>query len=436
MYPFLSQQQLTRDVFELRDSLMQPNGLFPVWLDQTPLDFLKNQKFIVCGSVCRAEIRVLAKSANVIAIVDDFLRERQSHIFGIPLISSDTWVELAAGQADVVSCVLTPGGRAFQHFTKIANQWNLPTLLPLQFLHLLDTCNIDHSGEVGCFFWYGYEFFSDVIKNVDHLVGFTKNFVDDYSRISWLCILLYRLTSNPFYLEACAVGFGKENFNLNSYATNRQFFKFNDREVYVDGGAFNGDTIEVFLRACKGQFKRIHSFEPSSHSNNLIRSRLNTLQDQYLKPLAPAITLHEKGLWDSNTTLKFNPGQGVPDFKMSSLVQPQSAHLIESNIIGHIYEKSREEDVSMTVPVTSIDDATERTATFIKLEIEGSELKALHGARETIEKNRPQMAISIYHKPEDLLTLTNFVTETDKDYKLGFRQHNRLWPDAMVLYCF
>ncbi|PPU65522.1 FkbM family methyltransferase [Xanthomonas pisi] len=436
MYPFFSHQQLAREIFDLRDLLAKPNGLFPVWFNKAPKEFLENQEFIVCGSGCRAEIRVLAKSANVIAVVDDFLCERQSHIFGIPVISSDAWVGLAAGRVDVVSCILAAGGGGFQHFNKIAVQWGLPTLLPLQFLHLLESCSVDRSGEVGRFFWYGYEFFNAVIKDVDRLVEMADQLVDDYSRTTWLCILLYRLTLNPFYLEACAVGYNSNKFGLNSYSNNCQFFDFNDREVYVDGGAFNGDTIEGFLRACKGQFKRIHSFEPSVGNNQLIRARLNLLQDQYLKPLASSIVLHEKGLWDSNTTLKFNPGQIVPNFEVSGPIQPQSAHLVDSNIIGHIYDKSLEDDVSVTVPVTTIDDATDSTATFIKLEIEGSELKALHGARETIKKNRPKIALSLYHKPEDFLTLMEFIAQTDKGYKLGFRQHNRLCPDAMVLYCF
>lgn len=436
MYPFFSRQQLVREIFELRDSLAKPNGIFPAWFDKEPSDFLENQRFIICGSGCRSEIRVLARHANVVAIVDDLLHERQEQIFGIPIISSDAWVGLAAGRSDVVSCILTPGATGFQHFTKIADQWGLHTLLPLQFLQLLESCNIDRHGEGGRFFWYGYEFFRAAIKDLDRLVDVADQLVDEYSRSTWLCILLYRLTLNPFYLEACAVGYGGNGFSLNSYSTNRQFLSFSDQEVYVDGGAFNGDTIEGFLRACKGQFKRIHSFEPSLSNNKLIRTRLNLLQDQYLKPLASSIVLHEKGLWDCNATLRFNPGQISPGFEISEPSHPQTAHLLDSNIIEHMYEKSLEDDVSVTVPVTTIDDATERTATFIKLEIEGSELKALHGARETIEKNRPKMAISIYHKPGDLLTLTDFVNETDKGYKLGFRQHNRLCPDAMVLYCF
>lgn len=436
MYPVLSEQQLIKEAFAVRESFSQPHGLLYEWLEHSPRELLTHKKFVVCGSVCRSEIRVLAKVANVIAIVDDFLCQRETHIFAIPVISSDQWVGLASGQADVVSCLLTPGATAYQHFSKVAAQWSLPIMMPLQFLQLLESCQIDRSGETGRFFWYGYEFFTATLNDLDRLLEASQDFVDGYSRISWLCVMMYRLTLNPFYLEACAVGHGNEAYKLNSYSTNRQFLKFSDQEVYVDGGAFNGDTIEGFLRACGGQFKRIHSFEPSSHNNQLIRARLSGLQDNYLKPLASSITLHELGLWDCTTTLRFNPGQIVADFEGASPHQPASAHLLESGIVNHIYEQSHEERVAITVPVTTIDEATDATATFIKLEIEGSELKALHGARQTIARNRPKMAVSMYHKPEDLLTLSQFVRETDQGYSLGFRQHNRLCPDAMVMYCF
>lgn len=436
MYPFLSEQQLTHDLYALRDHLSRPNALFPEWFDRSPADILSTRQFVVCGSGSRSEIRVLAKAANVIAIVDDFLCKQQTHLFGIPVISSDSWIGLAAGQADVVSCLLVPGGAAFQHFTKLATQWDLPTLLPLQFLHLLEQCSVDRRGETGRFFWYGYEFFTATLAGVDRLVTAGEGFADSYSRVSWLCVLLYRLTLNPFYLEACAVGHNHDGFKLNAYSTNRQFFQFSDREVYVDGGAFDGDTLEGFLRACNGQFQRIHSFEPSSANNHLIRARLAGLQNSYLKSLAANITLHQRGLWDCTTELRFNPGLGVADFETGGPQQPASAHLLEAGMVNHIYEQAHEDQVSVTVPVTTIDEATECTATFIKLEIEGSELQALHGARQTIADNRPKMAISMYHKPEDLLSLTDFVAATDKGYKLGFRQHNRLCPDAMVMYCF
>jgi FkbM family methyltransferase len=435
-YPFLSEETLIRDLSEARNAYALHGSCLPQWLDQSPSDFLTHKKFIVCGSVCKSEIRVLARRANVIAIVDDFLAQTTSKIFDIPVVTSDAWIELARNDLAIVSCVLTPGARAFQHFTKLAMQWDIQILKPLEFLHLLKGCSVDRRGETGRFFWYGDEFFLSTCDNLDRLLEIGNSLDDAYSRLSWLCILSYRMTLNPFFLEACAVGHLSEQFNLNSYSTNRQFFKFTQDEIYVDGGAFTGDTIESFLRAVGGKFKKIHSFEPSHEQNEKIRARLSTLQESYLKPLAGSIILHEKGLWSSTAILEFNPSQTVDMFGATVPVQAQSAHIVESGIVGHIYDEQTEKSASIKVPVTSIDESTDLEATFIKLEIEGSELNALQGAARTIERNRPKMAISMYHKPEDLETLTNYVRGTEQRYKLGFRQHNPLCPDAMVLYCY
>jgi hypothetical protein len=72
---------------------------------------------------------------------------------------------------------------------------------------------------------------------------------------------------------------------------------------------------------------------------------------------------------------------------------------------------------------------------LIKLEVEGSELRALMGARATINSNRPRLAISVYHKPEDLITLMQFIRDTGLHYRMSLRQHNPWVPDAMVCYC-
>ena len=60
---------------------------------------------------------------------------------------------------------------------------------------------------------------------------------------------------------------------------------------------------------------------------------------------------------------------------------------------------------------------------FIKLDIEGAELDMLHGAKKTITRCKPKMAISAYHKPEDLWTLANYVKSLRSDYEFEFRHH-------------
>ncbi|WP_295954374.1 FkbM family methyltransferase [Rhodoferax sp.] len=435
-YPFLSEEVLTKNLLSLRDSYAKESCFFLAWMDQSSQDLMAEKKFVVCGSVCRSEIKVLARNANVIAIVDDFLSKTQKEIFGIPVIDADAWVELSRGDRSIVSCLLLPGPRAYQYFIKLAVQWDVRIILPLQFLHILNACNVDKKNEPGRFFFYGSEFFHRTYENLDALLSIKNIFEDRYSKITWLHMLSYRMTLNPYYLEACSVGHLGEKFNLNSYSTNRQFFNFTESEVYVDGGAFNGDTLEGFLQAVSGKFKHIHAFEPSLENNKEIRNRLRRLQDEYIKPLSSSITLHEQGLWDSSGILEFNQNFGVDDFGDKSPVYALAAHMVDSGFVGHIYDAVLEKKASIQVPVVSIDGATDQSATFIKLEIEGSELKALHGAVKTIEKNKPKMAISVYHKPEDYETLTDFVLKTGQNYKLGFRQHNPFCPDATVLYCY
>lgn len=58
---------------------------------------------------------------------------------------------------------------------------------------------------------------------------------------------------------------------------------------------------------------------------------------------------------------------------------------------------------------------------YIKLDIEGAELDMLRGAAKTITRYKPKMAISAYHKNDDLWTLINYVKSLRSDYEFKFR---------------
>lgn len=60
---------------------------------------------------------------------------------------------------------------------------------------------------------------------------------------------------------------------------------------------------------------------------------------------------------------------------------------------------------------------------YIKLDIEGAELDMLHGAAKTITRWKPKMAISAYHKREDLWTLANYIKALRSDYEFQFRHY-------------
>ena len=82
------------------------------------------------------------------------------------------------------------------------------------------------------------------------------------------------------------------------------------------------------------------------------------------------------------------------------------------------------ENGSNVVIVDSIDNVCGKDrVTFIKMDIEGSEAKALRGAEKTIRRDKPRLAISIYHKPEDYFEIPFLIKEMVPEYKLYIRHH-------------
>ena len=85
------------------------------------------------------------------------------------------------------------------------------------------------------------------------------------------------------------------------------------------------------------------------------------------------------------------------------------------------------------IPVDSIDNVCSGDkVTFIKMDIEGSEMEALKGAENVIKRDKPRLAICIYHKPEDLYEIPFWVKETVPEYKLYIRHHSNLQNETVL----
>ena len=92
---------------------------------------------------------------------------------------------------------------------------------------------------------------------------------------------------------------------------------------------------------------------------------------------------------------------------------------------GTIVEDDDKDDEGIIrIPVISIDSVELcRNATFIKMDIEGSEMKALEGAKQTILCNKPKLTICIYHSDEDMVRIAEYIHSLVPEYKLYIRHH-------------
>lgn len=415
---FSTSEELATEIRKIASPLLSNNrNILPDWLSEDKQLIFK-KSLIVCGTTSKEEIRALAKNFNIISIVDDDLSKKWQWLYGIPLISTSKWIDIAKSNQEIISLVLVGTLRAYRHFIKQSIQHSLKYLTPLQILHILRDNNVQVIPN-GLISRYGLDYFDFALCNLDELIDQRTIFVDEYSKISYLNILCYKLTLNPFYLENTAVGRGN-HYDYNTYLFERTYLQLENDEVYVDAGAFTGDSLQCFLFAVKGQFKHIYSFEPDEKNNDEIRKRITKLQQFYLKPLQESISIIEKGVWSKDEILHFS----------TAMDHDLGGHIVET---GMNADYDRRKTVSMAV--TSIDAATNQDATFIKYEVEGSELEALVGAQKTIVKNKPKLAVALYHKAEDILTLPKYLRNLDMDYKIGFRQHDPYKPDATYCYC-
>jgi FkbM family methyltransferase len=204
-----------------------------------------------------------------------------------------------------------------------------------------------------------------------------------------LCRLIqYRLCLDPSLLEDVASGdqwFVPEVFRPDS------------GHVFIDGGGFDGDTAADFIRHNGGPGEALHIFEPDPVLLERARIRLDGVQ---------GVHLHAAGLSDRPGTAPFTV-TGSMDGCIGDCQGPEIA-------------------------LETIDGAVEDTATMIKLDVEGSELAALEGARGAIEKGRPILAIAAYHRASDLWRIPRWIDDLGLDYELYVRHHTELAFETVV----
>ena len=198
-----------------------------------------------------------------------------------------------------------------------------------------------------------------------------------------------------------------ENFN-DSFFVGQQYFepsflKPDENEIYIDAGPYDSDTISGFISFCNHRYSHIYAFEPQEKMYARCQTFIKT---ENIKN----ITLIPKGLYDSNTVLRFeNEGGGF-------------------GICGERNSEASKKSEKITeVPVITLDSYIDKNEmiTFIKMDIEGAELKALIGATETIKRCKPKLAICIYHKPkEDLIDIPAYILNIVPEYKFYIRHHS------------
>ncbi len=187
-----------------------------------------------------------------------------------------------------------------------------------------------------------------------------------------------------------------------------------DGEIFVDAGAYVGDSLERFIWSVNGVFREIHAFEPGKVQFNAMVKRVARLQEEWA--FSPhKVMLNNKALTAQNGKLRLSDG----------------ISLIQSTILNSVSDGQS----AIEVEGISLDFYLNHgNVSLIKVDVEGSEKLLLNGASGVIRKCRPRIALSVYHYPTDIFDLPKLVFEINPDYKHYLGHHSSQLMDT-VLYC-
>lgn len=229
----------------------------------------------------------------------------------------------------------------------------------------------------------------------EHDEDFDKAFSllsDEKSRQSYLDILNFKVSGKTEYLFKCERK--KEEIYTDYLAPN------ND-EILMDLGAYDGDTVREFLDITDNKFRRIFAVEADEKNYKKLCDKTAHLEK---------IETFNIAAWNKKDTLFFEKKKGR-NSKLSATGKIE----VRADSVDNILHGER--------------------ITLLKMDIEGSEEKALDGAKETIRNYRPKLYVCAYHRNSDMFTLPLKIHEICPDYKIYFAHHPYVPAWESNFYC-
>lgn len=263
------------------------------------------------------------------------------------------------------------------------------TRLPVRYTFLKNTINVIEND-----FSLIYEHVSMLKQNIDKFKWLYNKLCDYRSKKVLIGIVNFWFEFDIQKLHQMTEGVFMDYFDLDITGTNQN-------HVFVDLGAYVGDTISDFINTY-GKYKRIYGYEITPKTYTNLKNNLSGYDNILIRQ------------------------QGVGSMKGVMYVDD-----IENAAGNKLSDKG-----SIPVEIVTLDDDINEKITMIKMDIEGAEKDALLGSKRHIEEEKPQLLISAYHNSTDIFDIPQMIDNLREDYKfyLRFNGHNGIWPcDYVVL---
>ncbi|MCR5151347.1 MAG: FkbM family methyltransferase [Clostridiales bacterium] len=219
------------------------------------------------------------------------------------------------------------------------------------------------------------------------------------------CLSLFDEKSKFIYKKSISFMFtGRLNYLVEATSEKEEIMsglmKPGDAELFLDIGAYRGETVKEFLHYSNGEYVGITAAEPDSKTFEKLKINLGYLNN---------ITLLNKSAYSFDGDVCFSHFAGR-----------QSA----------VGGKGKSE-------CFAVDTLFEKTAfSYIKIDAEGSESEIIKGMVNCLKEAKPRLNIALYHRSEDFFTLPLMVKQINPGYRFAVRRHPYIPCWDFNLYCF
>lgn len=172
------------------------------------------------------------------------------------------------------------------------------------------------------------------------------------------------------------------------------FYDKRQDEVFVDCGAYNGISLGTFLKENNNIFDGYYGLEPDPDNYAKLRAYIGTLPEE----VQGKLYITKKAAWKDNEGMQLYALHGPGSFAAD---------------IGNV----RAETITIDAMLEG------KRASYIKMNIEGSEKEALLGAEQTIRRHKPRLAVAGYHRTDDFWRIPLMIKGMREDYKIYLRSY-------------
>jgi FkbM family methyltransferase len=334
------------------------------------------------------------KSCRVIAVVDDFRASSGDLFEGIPIIDTGALLKLANESDRLLTVSGCRYDRSRRHFKRLTDRHAIPHLNFEQAMRLFGLNPArDHRLE---------DWGATILARWSEWLCLADRMEDEYSKQTLFGVVMTHLSCNPEWALHVARPYCTLYFRSGLWTAGAG-------ERFVDCGASVAESTSALIDACDGDFERIWMIEPDRNNLAVLHKFVAGLS----QPMAQRISVHACAVSDAASRMPFHHEGG------------------HGGTLAPLSDLPAEDFVD----VARLDDLLDMEPTLIKMDIEGAELKALHGASGCVRSARPKLALSAYHRATDLLDLSAAALALNPDYRVGLRHHTEeRWDTCLYFY--